>query len=195
MTFEEVTRSACKRNEQIKRYLGDKLKMQDNMKSRPVLDMLLNHRSIKQIQQKPVVLQWIDNAGIVYDNAANIEDGSQSNDEASNNTVRRPLYDVYDAYDIQRDNIENNLSSKSETMPQENDNLDSADNTQRCSEPSISSAGASYTSYASDSTINTTLDQQQKFAFVCYYCTDFQINDETSYRRHITKPSKKALLS
>ncbi len=112
------------------------------MKLRPVLDMLLNHRSIKQIQQKPVVLQWIDNAGIiVHDNAPNTEDDDNpGNDGPSNNTGRRPLYDVYDAYDVQINNIEvypQNL------MPQENDSL--GDSARRCSELSISSTRTSYT--------------------------------------------------
>jgi hypothetical protein len=50
-------RAACKRKEHVKCYLGDRFKMQDNIKFRYVLTMLLNHNSVRQVQQKPIVLQ------------------------------------------------------------------------------------------------------------------------------------------
>jgi MCM2/3/5 family protein/minichromosome maintenance replisome factor len=58
--LDELVITACKRNEQLKQYLGDELKLRKNWKLRPVFDMLLNHTCIKQVQQKPIILQWID---------------------------------------------------------------------------------------------------------------------------------------
>ena len=58
--LEELVITACKRNEQLKQYLGDEIKLRKNWKLRPILDMLLNHTCIKQVQQKPIVLEWID---------------------------------------------------------------------------------------------------------------------------------------
>jgi replicative DNA helicase Mcm len=58
--LDELVITACKRNEQLKRYLGDEIKLRKNWKLRPVLDMLINHTSIKQVQEKPIVLEWID---------------------------------------------------------------------------------------------------------------------------------------
>jgi hypothetical protein len=183
ISFEEVTRSACKGNEQVKRYLDDKLKMQDNIKLRSILALLLNHTSVKQIQQKPVVLQWIDNnndgSGIGYDNTPLKTETAYhrpGDDEPSNsNSFGRPLYDVYDACDTQRDSIENDLDAKKYD-----------------SKLSTSSTAASYTLYASYSnTTNTITDQQeiQKFAFECYYCkgSNFRTNDENDYQRHVIK--------
>jgi hypothetical protein len=104
-----------------------------------------------------------------------VDDDNPGNDGPSNNTGRRPLYDVYDAYDVQINNIETVYPQN--LMPQENDSL--GDSARRCSELSISSIEA-HASHA-----NITQDQQQKFALVCCYCSDFQTNDEIDYRRHV----------
>jgi hypothetical protein len=58
--LEELVITACKRNEQLKQYLGDEIKLRKNWKLRPILDMLLNHTCIKQVQQKPIALEWIN---------------------------------------------------------------------------------------------------------------------------------------
>ena len=50
--------------------MGDKFKMQDNIKLRPLIDMLLNHSSIKQFHQKPVVLPWLGNDAVTGVNAS-----------------------------------------------------------------------------------------------------------------------------
>lgn len=62
-SFEELVISACQRNEHVKRYVGDRFKLEKNIKLRPVRDMLLNHSSIKMVGQRPIVLQWIDDTG------------------------------------------------------------------------------------------------------------------------------------
>jgi hypothetical protein len=72
VAFEDLAKSVCEKpeHEQVKHYLlGDtkldrktspRLKLRNNYKLRTVLDMLLNHSSIKQVQQKPVAIQWIE---------------------------------------------------------------------------------------------------------------------------------------
>jgi replicative DNA helicase Mcm len=59
-SLEELVITACQRNEHVKRYIGDRFKLENNIKLRPVRDMLLNHSSIKMVQQRPIVLQWIE---------------------------------------------------------------------------------------------------------------------------------------
>jgi hypothetical protein len=158
LSLEEIARVASKRNEQVKRYLGDKLRMQDNIKLRSILAMLLNHTSVKQIQQKPMVLQWIDNnnnnnnnnnsggstvGGLIgYDNAPlkTETDGHSSGDDEirNSNSFGRPLYDVYDTYDTHADSIDNDLDTKYD------------------SKLSIYPLATSYTSYASYSNATNT---------------------------------------
>src|SRR5204863_362994 len=41
LSFEEIVKSACQRNEQVKRYIGDKYALEHNFKLRAILDLLL----------------------------------------------------------------------------------------------------------------------------------------------------------
>jgi hypothetical protein len=60
-SFEETVRSACQRNEQVKRYIGDKYTLEYNFKLRPILDLLIKNIHIDQVNQKPIALRWITN--------------------------------------------------------------------------------------------------------------------------------------
>jgi hypothetical protein len=61
LSFEKLIKSACQKNEQVMRYIGDKHQLEHNKKLRPVLDLLLNdHTHIKEISQRPVALLWIE---------------------------------------------------------------------------------------------------------------------------------------
>jgi DNA replicative helicase MCM subunit Mcm2 (Cdc46/Mcm family) len=101
LSFEEIARMVCTRNEQVKRYLDDKFKMQDSMKLRSVLTMLLNHRSIRQVQQKPVVLEWINSNGSDVSSIQN-NDNHATYDNIRSNSIQTNSYDVYDAYDAKK---------------------------------------------------------------------------------------------
>jgi len=59
ITFEELIKAACKRNEYIQLYIGDDVKMRNNTKMRSILELLLNHSCVKRIQLKPTVLEWV----------------------------------------------------------------------------------------------------------------------------------------
>ena len=60
ISYEEIVKSACSRNEKVKRYIGDKYKLEYNIKLRPIVELLQNHNHIIQTSQKPIVFQWID---------------------------------------------------------------------------------------------------------------------------------------
>ena len=60
ISFEDLLSKVCQKNEQIKSYLGNDLRTRKNWKIRALHKMLLNHTSIKQVQEKPIVLQWIE---------------------------------------------------------------------------------------------------------------------------------------
>jgi DNA replicative helicase MCM subunit Mcm2 (Cdc46/Mcm family) len=62
ISYEEIIRSACSRNEKVSRYIGDKYKLEHNIRLRPIVDLLQNHNHIVQTSQKPIVFQWIDTA-------------------------------------------------------------------------------------------------------------------------------------
>ena len=67
ITFEELARSACERNEQVLHYVvgqtelhkGNSYKLRSNHKLRAVLEMLLDHSCVKVVRQKPVTLKWV----------------------------------------------------------------------------------------------------------------------------------------
>jgi hypothetical protein len=60
ITFEELVKAACMKNEYIRLYIGDDMKIRNNTKVRSILDLLLNHSCVKRIQLKPTILEWID---------------------------------------------------------------------------------------------------------------------------------------
>ena len=73
VTFEELAKVACEKDELVMRYIiggtkidrngTTKLKLRNNHKLRNVLDMVLNHSSVRQVQQKPLIIQWIEPEG------------------------------------------------------------------------------------------------------------------------------------
>jgi DNA replicative helicase MCM subunit Mcm2 (Cdc46/Mcm family) len=76
IAFEEVIKTVCEVNPHVHVYIGRSFVLGDNKKLRVVLDMLRNHSRVKEVQNKPIVLQYIS-AGL-YDQ-----------------------YDQYDQYDRQ----------------------------------------------------------------------------------------------
>ena len=63
ITLEEMVKQICESNEQLANYFEypeKQLRIKNNRKMRNVCEMLLNHSNIKKIQEKPIVLQWID---------------------------------------------------------------------------------------------------------------------------------------
>jgi SepF-like predicted cell division protein (DUF552 family) len=69
ISYEELLRKVCQRNEQSKSYLGHDLKIRNNWKIRAIHKMLLNHTSIKQVQEKPIVFQWLEDTKNMKDSS------------------------------------------------------------------------------------------------------------------------------
>ena len=59
ITIVELCELACKENQQIADYLGNRWSVEQNHKLRPIVDMLLNHHKIKLIHIRPMTFKWI----------------------------------------------------------------------------------------------------------------------------------------
>jgi MoxR-like ATPase len=59
ITFEELIKKVCDKDEYIKTYIGEDLKVRDNKKIRTILEMMLQNSHVKRTCIKPVVLQWV----------------------------------------------------------------------------------------------------------------------------------------
>jgi DNA replicative helicase MCM subunit Mcm2 (Cdc46/Mcm family) len=63
ITLEDLFKKVCENNEQLANYLeyNEKpLKIKNNRKLRDVYERLLNHSNIKKVQERPIVLQWLE---------------------------------------------------------------------------------------------------------------------------------------
>jgi hypothetical protein len=65
IAFEGIAKTACERNKQVERYIGKEFRLERNIKLRPILDMLRNHSRVKEVQMRPVVLQYIHSVLII----------------------------------------------------------------------------------------------------------------------------------
>ena len=63
--FDEVTKSACAKNDRVRHYIGDKFKLRENKKLRPILERLRNHSQIRVVDEKPVALKWASEDDVV----------------------------------------------------------------------------------------------------------------------------------
>ena len=67
MQFEELIKMAFDKNTRVKSYIGDKYKLRENSKLRPILERLRNHSRVIIVSEKPIVLKW-DNENELADN-------------------------------------------------------------------------------------------------------------------------------
>ncbi len=58
MQFEELVKIACDKNIRVKSYIGDKHKLRENSKIRPIIERLRNHSRVIIVSEKPIVLKW-----------------------------------------------------------------------------------------------------------------------------------------
>lgn len=56
--IKELCEMACRRDVQVRNYLGTNWSQRHNWKLRTVIDMLLNHDKVKQVSTRPLILQW-----------------------------------------------------------------------------------------------------------------------------------------
>lgn len=57
--IKELCEMACRRDIQVRNYLGTNWSQRHNWKLRTVVDMLLNHDNVKQVSTRPLILQWV----------------------------------------------------------------------------------------------------------------------------------------
>ena len=91
----EAARMACQRNEQIRNYLGNRLDIKNNWKLRTVRDMLLDNRSIKQVNEKPIVLLYSEDRSASLDHVTN----NNNDNKTSVSQVTGILSDVSEVCD------------------------------------------------------------------------------------------------
>lgn len=63
ITLEDLFKNICENNEQLANYFEYKekpLKIKNNRKLRDVYERLLNHSNTKKVQERPIVLQWLE---------------------------------------------------------------------------------------------------------------------------------------
>ena len=58
ITFEEVIKTVCEKNQQVAAYIGKSFSLENNKKLRPIVDMLRNHSRILETKSKPIVFQY-----------------------------------------------------------------------------------------------------------------------------------------
>jgi replicative DNA helicase Mcm len=57
--FEEVVKTACERNQQVRHYIGNSFQLSRNHKLRPIRDMLKDHSKIKIVQNMPLIFEYM----------------------------------------------------------------------------------------------------------------------------------------
>src|SRR4029453_5901771 len=63
MTFDELIKEVCEKNDHIARYLGfghKSLQTAFNRKVRNVRDLLIKNPNIKRTNERPIVLEWFE---------------------------------------------------------------------------------------------------------------------------------------
>jgi hypothetical protein len=99
ITITELCSRACKENKQISVYLGEKWNIERNHKLRIVIEMLLNHAKIRQVNAKPMVLQYFHEA------SSDTSDIYDTTTKASQNSLIQSKTDVSDIYDTTSANM------------------------------------------------------------------------------------------
>jgi DNA replicative helicase MCM subunit Mcm2 (Cdc46/Mcm family) len=96
ITLDELLKNICDKSDQVRRYLtfGNRsLRLRDNKKCRNICDMLLNHANIKKIQERPIVLQYLDT-----DDSNSLFGTSDPSDPSDRNELSRsPLSNLDDS--------------------------------------------------------------------------------------------------
>jgi DNA replicative helicase MCM subunit Mcm2 (Cdc46/Mcm family) len=106
LQFTEIIKAACQRNEQVRRYIGDKYDLRNNHKLRPIADMLTNSsNSVRQISIKPLVF-------------AKPLSSSDDKDESPTRTID-PLCDACDACDGDGQTDKSEKSESGSPKPQD----------------------------------------------------------------------------
>jgi hypothetical protein len=88
MQFEELIKTASDKNTRVNSYIGEKYKLRENSKLRPILDRLRNHSQVVIVSEKPIVLKW-DKEHELADNKFGTCAACAVCDEANNTSVSK----------------------------------------------------------------------------------------------------------
>ena len=187
--FTECLGLACQNNQQVRHYVGKDLKLRNNWKLRPILEMIINCPNIKLVQEKPVVLQWVDLASCKSIpvpgseceecDVCDEDKGKGSNYHTSESEIDRHHFAWLSSKTPTR--TDNNPT----TTEKENGSSEPLQNMTKYETPS-------HASHASHSSQGENANQPLKpeetkyssLIFSCYHCKDFQTYDEDEYVRH-----------
>lgn len=119
IALEELIKTICKRNKQVAIWLGcdenKSLKMRDNHKITDLYHRILNHSNIKQVQEKPAVLQWLCDSCDVCDE--DLEDKRKNN----NNSKTENTEDLETKNNSSTSELRSHTSHESHTISEETD--------------------------------------------------------------------------
>ena len=87
--LEELIKSACSKNGRVRYYIGERFKLRDNIKLRPIVERLRSHSHIVTVSEKPLVFRWTE------EKKGSMLDGG----EGGGGGVGSPLCDICDACD------------------------------------------------------------------------------------------------
>jgi DNA replicative helicase MCM subunit Mcm2 (Cdc46/Mcm family) len=88
LSYEELIKSACEVNPQVSRYIGKSSKLEDNKKLRPILEMLRNHSHVREVQMRPIVLQYIHNGKAEEEESLMVKASKQASDHSDHSDHR-----------------------------------------------------------------------------------------------------------
>lgn len=109
-SLEELAKSACESNPYVKSYLLNgqnnrnfrSLQIGYNRKLRSIYEMLLENPNIMRVNEKPIILQWVESETCTSLNSSQVSSNSSSESRSPSG-----LYDIYDIYDIHKNNNNN----------------------------------------------------------------------------------------
>jgi MCM AAA-lid domain len=111
VSFEELIKSACRKNERVNYYVGGMYKLSENKKLRPICDKLQSHSHIITVGERPIGFRWVKDSNNNNSNGTTIYDSSTKND--ANIGDLNDLYDPTTLHKNQNKSI-NNEKSESE---------------------------------------------------------------------------------
>jgi hypothetical protein len=100
ISIRELCKIVGEENKQIAEYLDDNWNVEHNHKLRTVIDLLLNHGKIKQVNAKPMVLQYIDS-----ELSSDTSDLSDTTVKANQNKAASFTSDISDISDSTSSNM------------------------------------------------------------------------------------------
>jgi DNA replicative helicase MCM subunit Mcm2 (Cdc46/Mcm family) len=126
ITLEDLFKKVCENNEQLANYFEydeKPLKIKNNRKVRDVYERLLNHSNIKKVQEKPIVLQWLDTSSTITIEDPEAGDPSDVCDKDKTTTYNNKENEKNIEEKINESELEEQLSHRSHRSLREDDEV------------------------------------------------------------------------